>query len=91
MPRRTIENNRVELRVKPEEKAILAQAAALEHMDLTGFILSKLLPEARATIERFERVELSERDSRKVLALLENPPSPNARLKRAARAGRTLP
>jgi uncharacterized protein (DUF1778 family) len=92
MARRATEgNNRVELRVKPDEKTILARAAALQHMDLTGFILSKLLPEARAVIERAERLALSGRDSLKVLDLLENPPKPNARLKRAARAGRSLP
>ena len=92
MARRATEgNNRVELRVKPDEKTILARAAALQHMDLTGFILSKLLPEARAVIERAERLALSGRDSLKVLDLLENPPKPNARLKRAARVSRSLP
>jgi uncharacterized protein (DUF1778 family) len=92
MARRATEgNNRVELRVRPAEKAILARAAALQHMDLTGFILSRLLPEARAVIERAERVALSGRDSLKVLDLLENPPKPNARLKRAAKAGHRLP
>ena len=92
MARRATEgNNRVELRVKPDEKTILARAAALQHMDLTGFILSKLLPEARAVIERAERLALSDRDSLKVLDLLESPPKPNARLKRAAKASRTLP
>ena len=92
MARRATEgNNRVELRVKPDEKTLLARAAALQHMDLTGFILSRLLPEARAVIERAERLALSGRDSLKVLDLLENPPKPNARLKRAAKANRTLP
>jgi uncharacterized protein (DUF1778 family) len=87
MARRATEaNNRVEFRIKPDEKAILARAAALEHMDLTGFILRKLLPEARAVIERAERLALSGRDSLKVLDLLEKPPSPNARLKRAAKS-----
>lgn len=91
MPRRATEGNRVELRIKPEEKAILARAAALEHVDLTAFVLRKMLPEARAVIDRAERVALSERDSVKVLDLLENPPGPTARLKRAAKAGHTLP
>jgi uncharacterized protein (DUF1778 family) len=90
MPRQVTESNRVELRIKPEEKAILARAAALEHIDLTAFILRKMLPEARAVVERAERVMLSERDSLKVLDLLENPPKPTDRLKRAAKAGRTL-
>ena len=91
MPRRASEGNRVELRIKPEEKAILARAAALEHVDLTAFILRKMLPEARAVVERSERIALSERDSLRVLDLLENPPTPTTRLKRAAKAGQSLP
>lgn len=91
MPRRAAEGNRIELRIKPEEKALLARAAALEHLDLTGFILQRMLPEARAVIDRAERVVLSERDTLKVLDLLEHPPKPTARLKRAAKAGQGLP
>lgn len=91
MSRRAAEGSRIELRIKPEEKAILARAAALEHVDLTGFILRKVLPEARAVIDRAERVTLSERDSLTVLDLLEHPPKPTARLKRAAKAGQTEP
>jgi uncharacterized protein (DUF1778 family) len=91
MPRRASEGNRVELRIKPEEKAILARAAALEHVDLTAFILRKMLPEAQAVVERSERVALSGRDTLRVLDLLENPPQPTTRLKRAAKAGQTLP
>jgi len=52
MPRSATEGNRIELRIKSEEKAILARAAALENMDLTGFILQRILPEARAVIHR---------------------------------------
>jgi uncharacterized protein (DUF1778 family) len=91
MSTRATEGSRIEIRIKPEEKTILARAAALEHMDLTGFILGKALPEARAVIDRAERVTLSKRDSHKVLDLLENPPKPNARLKRAVKARQILP
>jgi hypothetical protein len=45
-----------------------------------------MLPEARAVIENAERLALSERDSLRVLALLENPPAPTDKLRRAARA-----
>ena len=83
-------SNRIELRVPPEQKAVIARAAALEHMDVTGFILKRVLPEAQAVVERAEHVVLSERDSLKVLDLLENPPKPTERLIRAAKAGRTL-
>lgn len=91
MPRRANEGNRIEIRIKPEEKALIARAAALEHVDLTGFILRKVLPEAHAVVERAERVSLSERDSLTVLDLLEHPPEPTAKLKRAVKAGRLLP
>jgi uncharacterized protein (DUF1778 family) len=90
MARRPTEGNRIELRIKAGEKALLVRAAALEQLDLSGFILRSALPQARAIVDRAERVTLSERDSLKVLDLLENPPKPTARLKRAARAGRTL-
>jgi len=40
---------------------------------------------AREVIEEAERLELSERDSLRVLELLENPPKPNAKLLRTAK------
>jgi uncharacterized protein (DUF1778 family) len=84
------ESGRIEFRLPAEDKAVLARAAALMNMDLTGFILSKMLPEARAVIENAERLALSERDSLHVLALLENPPAPSEKLRRAARIARKL-
>jgi len=50
------------------------------------FILRTALREAQLVIEQHERVKLTERDSRLVLELLENPPAPNAKLRKAARA-----
>ena len=91
MPRQATESNRIELRIKAEEKALLARAAALAHQDLTGFILRAVMPQARAVIEKAERLTLSERDSLRVLDLLEHPPKPTARLKRAAKDRQTLP
>ena len=45
-----------------------------------------MLPAAERVICKAERVELSERDSKRVLELLENPPPPSAKLLRAAKA-----
>jgi len=91
MPRPVAANSRIELRTRPEEKAVLARAASLERTDLTSFILRTVLPAAQTVIERAERLQLSERDSLRVLALLENPPEPNAKLVRAARALKSEP
>lgn len=83
-------SNRIELRIPPEQKAMIARAAALEHLDLTGFILRTVLPEAQAVVDRAQHVLLSERDTLRLLDLLENPPAPAERLVRAAKAGQIL-
>jgi uncharacterized protein (DUF1778 family) len=75
---------RVEIRIDAAAKAMLARAAALEHIDLTAFILRAALPAAQSVIDNAERIALTERDSLKVLDLLENPPVANERLRRAA-------
>jgi uncharacterized protein (DUF1778 family) len=91
MPRTLTDSGRIELRVRPEDKATLTRAATLKRLDLTGYILGKVLPQAEADIAEAERFTLSERDSLRVLNLLENPPAAPNRLVRAAKAGFTLP
>ncbi len=87
MPRLAVEDNsRMSLRIAPEEKTILLRAAALKRTDLTDFVRQHSLKAARAVIEEAERLELSERDSLRVMDLLENPPKPNAKLLAAAKS-----
>lgn len=90
MPREHAENGRVELRLQPADKAALARAAAIERLDLTSFILRSALPHAREVIAAAEKLTLSHRDSRALLDLLENPPEPTPRLRKAAKAGFVL-
>jgi uncharacterized protein (DUF1778 family) len=87
MPRVAVDDNqRMNIRLKPEQKATLVRAAALRNTDLTDFVLGPALREARAVIEESERIVLSARDSLAVLNLLEHPPAPNARLRAAIAA-----
>ena len=87
MPRLAVEDNcRMSLRIPAEEKAILLRAAALRRTDLTDFVRQYSLSAARAVIQEAEHLELSERDSLRVLAALENPPKPNAKLLAAAKS-----
>jgi uncharacterized protein (DUF1778 family) len=72
-------------RAKPRKSAAL-RAIALKHTDLTDFVIGHALRAARAVIEKADHVRLSERDSLRVLDLLDNPPAPNAKLRAAARA-----
>lgn len=87
MPRTAVDDNkRMNLRVSPETKAKLVRAAALRNTDLTNFVTQTALREAEAVIEAAEIVFLTARDRARVLALLENPPKPNAKLRAAIAA-----
>jgi uncharacterized protein (DUF1778 family) len=87
MPRPVVkDNNRVALRIRAADKAVILRAVAVAQTDMTDFILRAALREARSVIEEHERVKLTQRDSLLVLSLLENPPAPNAKLRKAARA-----
>ena len=87
MPRIAVDDNkRMNLRVRPEQKATLMRAAALKNTDLTDFVLQPALREAEAIIEAADHLKLSERDSLRVLELLEHPPAANAKLRAAAKA-----
>ena len=87
MPRRAVENNsRMSLRIRSEDKALLLRAVALDHTDLTEFVLRHAVLAAKAVIEEANQVRLSGRDSLRVLDLLENPPAPNSKLMAAVRA-----
>lgn len=87
MPRTAVDDNeRMNLRVRPEVKARLVRAAALRNTDLTHFVTQSALREAEAVIREAEVVTVSERDFMRVMALLENPPAPNDKLRTAAQA-----
>ncbi len=86
MPRVAVDaSGRMNLRVRPEQKAALMRAAAIQNTDLTDFVLQNALREAAVVIEAADKVKLSHRDSLRVLALLDEPPAPNARLLAAAK------
>ena len=87
MPRIAVEdNNRISLRIRAEQKSLLLRAVALNHTDLTDFVIRHALRAAKAVIDEADHVRLSDRDSFRVLDLLEHPPTPNRKLLAAARA-----
>jgi uncharacterized protein (DUF1778 family) len=81
-------DDRLELRATKEEKRLLATAAAYERLDVTTFVMRQVLPAAQEVVDRNERINLSERDTARILELLENPPKPTAALLAAARSHR---
>jgi uncharacterized protein (DUF1778 family) len=81
----TAREDRIELRATREEKRLLATAAAYERLDVTSFIMRTVLPAAREVVDRAERIVLTERDTARIVELLENPPKPTPALMAAAR------
>lgn len=87
MPQVSVENNnRMSLRVVAAEKSMLMRAAALQHTNLTEFVMRAAIALAHKIIDQNDKIKLGERDSLHVLDLLENPPAPNKKLLAAARA-----
>jgi uncharacterized protein (DUF1778 family) len=86
MPNISKENERLALRISMADKAKIMRASALSLTDMTGFIVETAVKAADKVIEEAEHLKLSRRDSMRVLELLDHPPSPNARLKKAAQS-----
>jgi len=70
---------------QPEDlKRKIKQAASMSGMSVTSFINRSLSRIADKTIQQIEQRELSQRDSRALLAMLESQDEPNEALRRAA-------
>ncbi|MBU6410864.1 MAG: DUF1778 domain-containing protein [Verrucomicrobiota bacterium] len=76
---------RITARVSDRERDTLEQAAELLGATVNQFVVQTACLEARRVIERESVIRLSQRDARKVLALLDHPPKPNKRLKDAVK------
>jgi uncharacterized protein (DUF1778 family) len=76
-------NNRIDLRVTQEQKALLEQAAALKGVSLSAYTILHLLPLAQQDITAQEKLTLSDRDRDLLMAALDHPPALQGNLKSA--------
>lgn len=79
---------RIDLRLNSEAKDLIQQAAELRNQTVTQFAVSALTEAAGMVVAEYERRALSDRDRDRFLTLLENPPAPNTKLRRAAASHR---
>jgi uncharacterized protein (DUF1778 family) len=73
----------IDLRVTPEEKELLEKAASLRGVSVRDYTLSHVLAVARQDVDFQERLVLSDRDRDLFLAVMENPPELQGKLKSA--------
>lgn len=76
---------RLEMRLRPEDKHLLEQAAALSGQPVTSFALSSLLEKARAMIEASATITLTHRDMKRLFEILDADDEPSPALKAAVR------
>ncbi len=65
-------------------RAKIEEAATWRGMSVSNFIADAAAKEAEQVIERERLIQLSHEDAERILALLDNPPQPNAALRKAA-------
>ena len=74
---------RFDLKMDPEEKAIVAKAAALMGTTMAGFVRTAAKEKAQRLIERETRLSLSVRDFQEFTRALDTAFTPNPALKEA--------
>ena len=76
---------RLDVRINFQAKSLIERAAALTGQTVTDFAVSNLVQLAMETIERHQRLEMTDRDRDRFLAALDRPPKPLPELERASR------
>jgi len=81
----TDERGRITARVPQSVQDTLEQAAELLGATVNQFVVQAALSEARRVIERDRVIRLTSTDAAFIMKLLDTPPTPNARLRKAFR------
>ena len=81
----TPQSTRLDVRLSEEKRRRIEQAASYLGQTVSAFTVATLVREAEEVVERFGMMQLSDRDRDAFLSALDNPPRPNARLRKAAK------
>jgi len=82
-------SERIEVRIDPEDKAVLTKAAALAGVKVSTFVMDPALKRARRLVRESERIVTTKRGLQDLLDALENPPEPTEALIAAMRKYKT--
>lgn len=90
MPSPQIKTSRLEARVSPEARDLLARAAEIQGRSVSDFVVAAALDTAHKVIAETEVIRLSREASVALAAALLDPPQPNEALRRSAEHHRRL-
>ena len=82
--RRSLKQDRLEARVTPEQKQLIARAAALRGSSVTEFIVASAQQAAADTIKDFELLTLQNEARDVFVNAILHPPAPNEAARKAA-------
>ena len=69
---------RMEFKTTSDMKELLSQAAALDGLDLTSFVLGSAIEKARLVLSQHSSITLAKEGQASLAALLAQPPHPTA-------------
>ncbi|MBF0621293.1 MAG: DUF1778 domain-containing protein [Magnetococcales bacterium] len=76
---------RIDLRLKPEAKQIISEAADAMGVSISNFVTSCVLEKARRVIQERDVIRLSSRDHDAFMEAINNPAPPNEKLIKAVK------
>ena len=85
----TTRDDRIDLRISPDLKALLSRAASYSGMSLSSFLVSIAADRAKEVVAEHETLTLTPRDWDAFLAALDDADRPRPRLAAAARRYRS--
>ena len=82
--RETTRAARLDIRLNPQAKEKIEQAAVVSHQSLTDFVVTNLLRASEEALQRQQMIHLTNRDRDLFLGALEKNARPNRALRKAA-------
>lgn len=78
-------DSRINLRTSLDDKSLLERAASLRHLSLSSYIIATSIRQAQLDLAEQETLLVSNSERDMIMKALENPPKPNAALRKLFR------
>ena len=73
--------DRIDLKIKSEEKSIIERASQINHLSLSSYIITTCLKQAKLDLQKEGTITLSNKDRDLIMSALSNLLEPNDALK----------